>query len=332
MRNQLLIAAVIYMLLFSVFIETPLFGFINTDSLKLQKKFLKKSEFVFIPQGSYSATHNSDVSFEENGEKVAINSFFMLQREVTNADYLEFLAAMNGSDNDNWHSMLPDTTCWRTKNSYSEPMVNLYFRHPAYRNYPLVGVSYAQAQRYCQWLTEKYNADPDRLYEEVEFRLPTAADWEWAARGGLQNTPFPWPGNTIMNNKGYSRANCIQFESASVYRDTVYQKTKDGSFEQKIIYRANPGWDNMAVAGSLSDGACYTAPVNSYWENGYGLYNMAGNVAEMVQEEGVTCGGSWRDPGYYLQNHVRQYYEGENSASSKRGFRVIMVVKEMERR
>ena len=92
------------------------------------------------------------------------------------------------------------------------------------------------------------------------------------------------------------------------------------------IVRAFGGYGNSTIAGRWSDYADVTAPAESYWPNDYGLYNMAGNVCEMVKQPGISRGGSWRDPGYYLQNSVRQTYKGKDTSSSKRGFRTVIKV------
>lgn len=325
-----------FLLLF-IFLGFSMFGYASeTDSLKIiqkkNKEFLKKSPYVLIPGGTTSVPviEGSPIPIESvMSQGFTVNDFFMEKAEVTNLDYLEFLAYYKTRDPEQHKTILPDTLVWRTPLAYNEPYVQYYLRHPAYQNYPVVGVSYEQATLYCAWLTELYNQNPDRIYEKVVYRLPTELEWIYAAMGGNPYAIYPWEGPSIRTEKGEVKANSLNFGTESVYRDTLYEKHQNGEFSEVYIYRAVvANSDYMGCAGSLRNGADVTAPVMSYWPNGYGLYNMAGNVSEMVEEAGVTHGGSWQDPGAYLQICARQFYSGKNSASSTRGFRVVMEVLE----
>ncbi len=312
----------------------------NADSLKrinkLNKKFLKNSAYVLIPSGSVSTyqfifdTDDSRVTATKEVPRIKqeeINSFMMQKGEVTNSDYLKLLSYYKTKNPEKFKTLLPDTLVWRTPRTFNEPYVEYYMRHPAYQEYPIVGVSHHQAEQYCKWLTEIYHQNPDRIYKKVIYRLPTEAEWIYAANGGLRNTNYPWVGPYMRNTAGKMKANCLSFGTGRVYRDTLYKKDWNGDFKEVYIYRAQPhrGIDDE---NDLNDYADVTAPTISYWPNNYGLYNMAGNVCEMVAEKEITHGGSWNDPGHYLQNHIRQFYEGEHSASNKRGFRVIMQILE----
>lgn len=306
------------------------------DSLKIiqkkNKEFLKKSPYVLIPAGTVSTGNfygndgqliTPEVPYFSH---VEIKSFIMAKGEVTNIDYLEFLAYYKTRDPEKFKKIMPDTLVWRTPLAFNEPYVEYYFRHPAYQNYPVVGISYQQAKLYCAWLTELYNQNPDRIFKQVIYRLPTEAEWVYAAKGGNDDAVYPWNGQYMRASNGDIKANCLTFGPEGVFRDTLYEKDKSGEYKAVYIYRTYP--NRMGVASNLNDGADVTAPAISYWPNAFGLYNMAGNVSEMVEELGLTHGGSWRDPGAYLQNHVRQFYEGENSASAQRGFRYVIEVVE----
>ncbi len=312
----------------------------NTDSLKLvnklNKKFLKKSAYLLIPSGSistYQLIYSTDYARILTTKEVPrikekeISSFMMKKGEVTNSDYLKLLYYYKTKDLEKYKTLLPDTLVWRTPLAYNEPYVEYYMRHPAYQEYPIVGVSHHQAELYCEWLTEVYHQNPDRIYQKVIYRLPTEAEWIYAANGGLSNANYPWAGPYMRNAAGKIKANCLNFGTEGVYRDTLYKKDRNGNFKEVYIYRAQPhhGIDHETDLNDYSD---ITAPTISYWPNNYGLYNMAGNVCEMVAEKGITHGGSWNDPGHYLQNHIRQFYEGEHSSSHKRGFRVVMQILE----
>jgi len=215
----------------------------------------------------------------------------------------------------------PDTLVWLSDFSYAanEPMVQGYFSHPAYRNYPVVGVTWRQARAFTIWRTRFNEAykDAHRLPHRAPYTLPTEAEFEYAARGGRIGTDYPWGGPYIKNAKGCLLANF------------------------------KPGRGNYT-----DDGGAYTVNVKSYFPNDYGLYNMAGNVAEWtlssynpsastfvsdiaptfnyeakasdpeVMKRKVVRGGSWKDVGYFLQNSTRTY-EYQDSAKSYIGFRCV---------
>jgi gliding motility-associated lipoprotein GldK len=216
----------------------------------------------------------------------------------------------------------PDTLVWVRDFSYSynEPMTKRYFSHPAFGNYPVVGVNWNQATVFCEWRTNYLNAYLDKKSEanESPFRLPTEAEWEYAARGGRSQSMFPWGNYYLRNKKGCLLANF------------------------------KPGRGNYP-----EDGAFYTARADAYWPNDFGLYCMAGNVAEWtssVYYEGaynfqhdmnpdirynakdsdpprmkrkVIRGGSWKDVGYFLQTSTRTY-EYQDTAKSYIGFRCVI--------
>jgi len=215
----------------------------------------------------------------------------------------------------------PDTLVWLSDFAYAanEPMVQGYFSHPAYKNYPVVGVTWRQARAFTLWRT-RYNEsykDAHRLPHRLPYDLPTEAEFEYAARGGRIGTDYPWGGPYIKNAKGCLLANF------------------------------KPGRGNYT-----DDGGAYTVNVRSYFPNDFGLYNMAGNVAEWtsssfdesastfvsdiaptlqyeakagdaeVLKRKVVKGGSWKDVGYFLQNSSRTY-EYQDTAKSYIGFRCV---------
>ncbi|MFC4723510.1 gliding motility lipoprotein GldK [Geojedonia litorea] len=208
----------------------------------------------------------------------------------------------------------PDTTAWIRDFSYSynEPMHNDYFWHDAYGDYPVVGVSWKQANAFCQWRTMYKNGDQKRRGKQFvnSFRLPSEAEWEYAARGGLQGATYPWGGPYIKNDRGCFMANF---------------KPLRGDY--------------------AADQALYTVEADAYEPNDFNLYNMAGNVSEWVQgsydpgsyeyaatfnpsvndirnQRKVVRGGSWKDVAYFLQVSSRDY-EYQDSARSYIGFRTV---------
>jgi len=217
----------------------------------------------------------------------------------------------------------PDTLVWLGDFSYAanEPMVQGYFSHPAYRNYPVVGVTWRQAKAFNNWRSRYNDAYKDKIGLATSHRspydLPSDAEFEYAARGGRQGTDYPWGGPYIKNAKGCLMANF------------------------------KPGRGNY-----VDDGGTYTVNVRSYFPNDYGLFNMAGNVAEWtksaydesassfvhdlspsftydakasdpeVLKRKVVKGGSWKDIGYFLQNSSKTF-EYQDSAKSYIGFRCV---------
>ena len=216
----------------------------------------------------------------------------------------------------------PDTLCWVRDFSYSynEPMSKKYYAHPAFGNYPVVGVNWKQATAFCEWRTMYLNAFlvSKKRNPESDFRLPAEGEWEYAARGGRSQAPYPWGGPYLRNKKGCLLANF------------------------------KPGRGNYP-----EDGGFYTVRADAYWPNDFGLYNMAGNVAEWTSSlyyEGgysfqhdmnpdirwnakdsdpprmkrkVIRGGSWKDVGYFLQTSTRTY-EYQDTAKSYIGFRTVI--------
>lgn len=215
----------------------------------------------------------------------------------------------------------PDTTVWmrQFRYSYNEPIAQQYNWFPAFNNYPVVGVDWYQANAFCNWRTHLWRTDREKnkLYFEGEFLLPSETQWEWAARGGRVEAPYPWGGPYLVNKKGCYLANF---------------KPQRGNY--------------------AADGGLYTVPVDRYWPNDYGLYNMAGNVAEWTSSSyfgnsyqaiadvnpdinyeirendpqwmrrKVIRGGSWRDVAFYLQTSTRDY-EYADTAKPYIGFRCV---------
>lgn len=213
----------------------------------------------------------------------------------------------------------PDTLVWVRQFAYSanEPIAQQYNWFPAFNNYPVVGVNWNQAAAFCNWRTAQWRGERERnrQFFEGEFTLPNEMQWEWAARGGRNEAPYPWGGPYLLNKKGCYLANF---------------KPLRGNY--------------------AADGGLYTVPVDRYYPNDYGLYNMAGNVSEWTattyfgnayqtvadvnpnlnyrirendpqwMRRKVVRGGSWRDVAYYLQNGTRDW-EYADTAKAYIGFR-----------
>ncbi len=217
-------------------------------------------------------------------------------------------------------NVYPDTTCWVNdfQNAYNEPYMRLYFSHPSYNEYPVVGVSWEQANAFCAWRTDYLLSGLGAQARYVQrYRLPTEAEWEFAARGKEDNL-YPWKATDDMkSDKGCYYAN----------------------------YKVNKG-------DYTQDGNLITTRVGSYSANSNGLYDMAGNVAEWTStayaaqgiqgmndmnpefsynaakedpyrmKRKVVRGGSWKDGARFIRSDMRGY-EYQNEQRSFIGFRCV---------
>ncbi len=259
-----------------------------------------------VNTGAYpaSARVRIDTSYVENG--IIINR--TVERKLTTRKDLISTKIVN---------VYPDTIMWLRdfQYSYNDPKMKMYFSYPGFANYPVVGVTWEQAQAFCQWRTQYFNSA--NAIGGQDYRLPTEAEWEYAARGGRRMALYPWGGNYIRDKKGCFLANF---------------KPMRGSYT-----------DDMGAT---------TVKVGTYPPNDYGLYDMAGNVSEWtssaynastsslvsdmnpsfqynaknsdpdVLKRKVIKGGSWKDIAYYLQCGVKTY-EYQNESRPYIGFRCV---------
>ncbi|MBK7887287.1 MAG: SUMF1/EgtB/PvdO family nonheme iron enzyme [Bacteroidetes bacterium] len=255
--------------------------------------------------------------------RVTVSSYYLDETEVSNTYWLEYiywLGRVFGTDYPEvQRKALPDTLVWRDRLAFNEPYVELYLRHPAYQDYPVVGVNWLQCNDFCSWRTDRVNeqiliregilrVNPAQVNEDnfntdsylagqyeglvksplqdlnpnvdsrkvrmedgillPRYRLPTEAEWEFASLSLIGNTVFenvnerklyPWNGHGVRNSEDKWQG------------------------EMLANFKRGRG-DNMGVSGRLNDNGDITTPVYSYVPNDYGIYNMAGNVAEWVMD------------------------------------------------
>lgn len=221
---------------------------------------------------------------------------YMSNSEVSNREYNEFLEAVKSENFAAYRCYLPDTNQWGVAMGYAEDYKLYYHRHPAYLNYPVVNISYESAKAYCEWLTTKINQQNEGE-RSILVRLPTEVEWEQAAQASHDGL-YPWDGNLPWK--------------------------KEGSNAGKMLANFKRGkGDMMGVAGSLNDGADITNVVKSYPPNSLGLYDMAGNVAEMILEKGIVKGGSWNSRFDELKIKHRDKID---TTSPEVGFRYVVEV------
>ena len=296
---------------------------------------------ILVEGGTFTMGRiEQDVTFENHNvpRRVTVSSFYMDETEISNFHWCEYLYWVGRTYIDFpmiYKKALPDTLCWREKLGFNEKYVEYYLRHPAYRDYPVVGVSWNQANDFAAWRTDRVNEyiliregillmNPNQQNEPFttdayfagqyeqglnpqgqiadldpskggydpttgkfkprdmatrtvkmsdgillpRYRLPTEAEWEFAAYGLIGNTIderiiekrlYPWDGHWVRNP----------------------QENFQGDMLANFVRGRG---DYMGVAGHLNDNADITAPIYSYWPNDYGLYNMAGNVSEWVSD------------------------------------------------
>ena len=240
--------------------------------------------------------------------EVTIQAFFISKTEISNRQYREFLKELlTTGDTSSYRKALVDTLAWRSPLAYNEPLVEFYFRHPAYDDYPVVNVSYEGAQLYCQWLTKKMQSFSNRL--KAEFRLPYREEWIYAGLGGTTLSEYSWGGYYLRNSDGQM---CCNFKNISA--ENIHYNSETKKYE--VILNAETG-----QCGGTIDELGITAPVKSYKPNNYGIYNMCGNVAEMTNIEGIAVGGSWQSSGYDVRLRSCLYYSKPEPSI---GFRPII--------
>lgn len=269
------------------------FGFKKKPSLKSGQKFLE-SRCVYIPSG------NAVVE----GDTTSVQAFYMSQTEVTNFQYREFLNDLKRrGEMEKYKKAELDTAKWVEMVKRAEPYMKHYHSHPAYNSYPVVNVPREGAKLYCEWLSEKCDSLSGGELK-LTFRVPKREEWIRGARGDKHYAVYAWGGPYVRNNKGYILANFVRFGSEHI--------TWNAEKEEYEVVRF--------PIGGIREYADVTAPAQSFWPNDFGLYNMNGNVSEMIDNGNWVVGGDWRSPGYDIRNESKKEVDGPHPTV---GFRVV---------
>ena len=285
---------------------------INPGKLQYKYEWLNYDQAA-LPQNKYNVNTGA---YPKNAE-VRIDTSYVENGVIKNTTKKRPLRSRRDLISTRIVNVYPDTIMWLRdfQFAYNDPKMRMYFSHPGFSNYPVVGVTWEQAQAFCQWRTKLYNSI--NTVAAQDYRLPTEAEWEYAARGGRKLALYPWGGSYIRDNKGCYMANF---------------KPMRGSYT-----------DDMGAT---------TMKVASFPPNDFGLYDMAGNVAEWTStayndgsttlvsdmnpsfqynaktedsdllKRKVVKGGSWKDIAYYLQCGVKTY-EYQNESRPYIGFRCV---------
>ncbi len=271
--------------------------------------------------------------------RMVSNALYAQDHEVTVEEYNTFLRyLLDNNLNDLYDKYKFDLT------SYSEPALSFLKGYSSAGNagkktkqhFPAVNVPYAAALAYCEWLTEHYNKSSDRKYKKVKFRLPKLNEWQIAA-ASLEN-PVSWNlddnSATVkitpdgkMGGKDFTMKT-IQLNDPEIlypwFRFYAYKNKPMNNFGCYLGNFKVPEGYNACQARNktiTADGWMAMAPVQSYFPNDIGLFDVVGNVAEMLDEEGKAAGGSWNHPPEESTIRSINEYKGSDSAI---GFRIFM--------
>lgn len=190
---------------------------------------------------------------------------------------------------------------------FNEKYVAHYFNHPAYRPYPMVNITKAQAEKYCAWLTQIWREKTGN--NEILFRLPHRAEYLKAAHGNTMKRTYAWNSPYILNQKGQPNCNFLNIGAGAITRDTSSGALKIATLDFDALQQNPEGYTDLM------------APVKSYTPNEFDIYNLNGNVSEMILDGNIAVGGNWNSPGYDVRNESTQIF---TKANPMVGFRPVM--------
>jgi len=227
------------------------------------------------------------------------DNIYIDKTEIANVHYREFLFWIARNDSIHYEEYLPDTLVWRSDTLYNEDLVEVYFRHPGYNMYPAVGISYDQAVDFCKWRTDRVNEfiqrhpDKRRKYKKVLYRLPSEEEWTMAAADGLDINSYPFGMAELFDKKNRLKIYCNR------YLD-------------KRIHDKHPSEP-------------LTANTYSFYPNNLGIYQLQGNMSEMINEKGKSKGGNYLLPLNSCKIEMDHFYSGPQAWL---GFRCVCEIVE----
>lgn len=274
-----------------------------------------KDAYVYIPMGS----------FIYGKDTFSCRAFYMATTEVSNLDYRTFLfdLLINGKKAE-FLKAKPDQEQWIKRfhrGTYLEPMTQLYFSHPAYHDYPVVNISRTGAEMYCAWLTIAANEKLGEKNKPLmnDLRIPVDYEWAYAASNKKNRATYANGAENLRDSRGLY----IQNYNCARYARCLYDTLQDAYLCPSVRDSAGKFAD---------DGGFLTTALRSYASNAYGVFDMAGNVSEMVYLRDSTNtswsfgtkGGSWYSPDYFLEIDARQEFKQPEKPSPFVGFRPVM--------
>lgn len=239
-----------------------------------------------------------------------VSAFYMSKFEVSNEEYNTFLKEYKkNADQNEWELVNIDSTKWMNYVTYASPFVTHYHSHEAYKDHPVVNISHEGALAYCDWLTNKVNAQMNE--GSITFRLPTKEEWVRAARSDEHGYSYVWGTENAVDEKGVQRCN--------------FNKNKKP--HEKLGGLGNSKTKKpVVVVGTmnrLKSDVNMTSPVRTFEPSKNDLYNMNGNVAEMLNEKFVAMGGCWNSSSSEVRIESEMSYI---APSPYIGFRPVMVI------
>jgi formylglycine-generating enzyme len=284
---------------------------------------------VLIEGGTYTmGVTDQDVTYEWNNvsRRVTVSSFYMDETEITNTDYREYMywtdRVFGATYPEVWRRTLPDTLVWREELTFNEPLVETYLRHPAYDDYPVVGVNWNQAVDYCKWRTDRVNeailikkgvleVNPDQKDQDnfnteayllgkyqgkVRKNLPdlrTGGERHVRLEDGITLPEYRLPTESewefaalsLVGAQAASKDELITDRRIYTWDGNTVRYQKRNKYQGKMLanFRRSSG-DYGGMAGALNDKSFTPSPVRTNWPNDNGLYNMAGNVNEWTAD------------------------------------------------
>jgi formylglycine-generating enzyme required for sulfatase activity len=268
----------------------------KSNTIQLPKQI--KNQYAYIPNGK---------AFTET-DSVLVDAFYISKYEVTNGEYLEFVNfLLKQGKAEELKIAIPDTSQWlRVQNA--QPYAAHYFRHPAYAKHPVMNISHKAAELYCEWLTQKINAESKNV--KFEVRLPSRNEWLSAAQCG-RKLPYSWKGISVIDSKGSFRANFKRLSAENIHFD--YTKGE-------LVVIPDIPYDKMPISAAK---LAMVGAVDSFYPNDFGVYNLNGNAAEMIKENEIAVGGSWNCTGYDIRNLSTMPFSGP---SPYVGFRPVLTI------